>query len=330
MKNRKFLSIIFATLLMGSMSFFVSCEGAQGEPGADGNAVCLTCHNATTQALIADQYAESGHSAGLYVGYAGGRQGCARCHSHEGYVECIHTGMDTTATEDGVPLPTAIGCGTCHDFHESLDFENDGDDYALRSSGPITLLMYGHTQTLDMGNNGNVCAYCHQPRRAYDYEAGAGDFQITSTHWGPHHGPHATILNGIGGYEIPGSMAYPAAGSATHFKDASCITCHMHDGGHSWHPELTTCVDCHEGAADFNVGGLQTKIAGLITDLENALVAAGVMEITEGEAHVIPGTYTAVQAGAFFNYATMVDDRSDGVHNPAYIEALLVNSIEAL
>ena len=37
-----------------------------------------------------------------------------------------------------------------------------------------------------------------------------------------------------------------------------------------------------------------------------------------------------VQAQAFYNWIGLTEDRSLGVHNPRYVEALLSNSIEAL
>ena len=36
------------------------------------------------------------------------------------------------------------------------------------------------------------------------------------------------------------------------------------------------------------------------------------------------------QAQAFFNWIGLTEDRSLGVHNSAYVEALLKNSIEAI
>ena len=44
----------------------------------------------------------------------------------------------------------------------------------------------------------------------------ATTFRITSTHYGPHHGAQANVFAGVGFAEIAGSIAYPAAGSATH------------------------------------------------------------------------------------------------------------------
>ena len=48
------------------------------------------------------------------------------------------------------------------------------------------------------------------------------------------------------------------------------------------------------------------------------------------DGHPQPGTYTITQAQAAWNYLTVVEDQSNGVHNPAYTKALIKNSIEAL
>jgi len=44
----------------------------------------------------------------------------------------------------------------------------------------------------------------------------------------------------------------------------------------------------------------------------------------------VTGTYSSDVAGARFNYQMCLEDRSNGVHNPKYVKALLQNSIEAL
>ena len=53
-------------------------------------------------------------------------------------------------------------------------------------------------------------------------------------------------------------------------------------------------------------------------------------ETEEVSYHPVVGTYPMVQAQAFFNWVGLEEDRSLGVHNPRYVEALLTNSIEAL
>jgi hypothetical protein len=305
-------------------------NGTDGKDGVDGNASCIQCHTIEYMNQIEDQYAESGHSAGLYVGYAGGRKDCAMCHSHEGFVETQHTGLDTTAAD--IPIPTHIQCGTCHSFHETLDFENDGPDYAIRQNGPVNLMMYsavGTEVTLDFGNNSNLCLNCHQPRRAGPEDDGTGNFTITSTHYGPHHGPQGTFLQGIGGAEI--GVGYPEPGSSSHVQ-AGCTGCHMHEyaegeGGHTWKVPVASCTPCHEGATTLDINGVQTEIAGLMDDLKNELMGLGVLD---AEGHPVVGTYPLVQAQAFYNYAGLVDDRSNGIHNPDYIHQLVVNSINAI
>lgn len=305
-------------------------DGTDGTDGVDGNASCIQCHTIEHMTAVEAQYAQSGHAAGNFVGYAGGRKSCAMCHSDEGFRETQHTGADTTAAD--IPIPTHIQCSTCHDFHQTLDFENDGPDYAMRTNGPVELVMFpDNPTTLDFNNNSNLCVNCHQPRTPAP--TGTGDFTITSTHWGPHHGPQGTMLQGIGGAEI--GVGYPEPGSSTHTQ-VGCIGCHMAEyqegedggvGGHTWHVSVAACTQCHEGATSTDINGKQTEIAGLLEDLKDALFTAGV--VTE-EGEPIVGTYPIVQAQAYYNYAGIMDDRSLGVHNPSYIKQLLTNSINAI
>jgi hypothetical protein len=306
-------------------------NGSDGTNGVDGNVSCLQCHTLTIMDDIDAQYKTSGHAAGNYVGYAGGRNGCAMCHSDQGFVETQATGRDTTATGFAIPMP--ISCETCHDNHVTFDFEVDGYVVPLRGNEPVELLMYrvdGEVVTLDLGDNSNICANCHQPRRTGPVDDGTGNFYISSPYYGPHHGPQSTILEGIGGAEL--GAGYPTAGSGPHRTKASCITCHMgeyssEEGGHSWHTSLESCVVCHTDATTFDVNGKQTEIAGLIEELKIGLIAQGVLD-TEG--HPVVGTYPLEHAQAFYNYAGIVDDRSDGVHNYEYIKTLLINSINAV
>jgi hypothetical protein len=183
--------------------------------------------------------------------------------------------------------------------------------------------MYGDGDSIfiDFAGNSNLCLNCHQPRVA------PPDAEVAMTyvysHFGPHHGPQSTILEGIGGYEIAGTVAYPTSQSA-HRTSASCVSCHMHEGEHKFEPKVAACTDCHPGAADFDVNGKQTEIAGLMTTLQGKLETAGLLD----EGHEVVGTYDTDEAGALYNYFLVFDDRSDGVHNYDYIKALLQNSIE--
>src|SRR3972149_8362823 len=188
----KFLTIIPA-IAFATISIFTGCEGPAGEDGKDANATCVKCHNLATQDTIYAAYLKSGHAAGTTVGRSSSKS-CAPCHSHEGAVETARTGRDTTAA--GYTAASAISCETCHDFHETLDQENEGPDYALRFAAPVKLLIDKDTE-LDLGTS-NTCAKCHQPRTAAPVDDGNGNAKVTSVHYGPHYGTPSTVLAGLG------------------------------------------------------------------------------------------------------------------------------------
>lgn len=304
---------------------FASCEGPAGENGNDS---CVECHNAANMSLKSTQYESSGHGIGAYVSYAGGRKSCARCHSNEGFLEVQKTGRDTTAAD--IAIPTRISCETCHSgTHETFDVETDGKDYKLTSKSPVALIMFKGEKTVDFGASSNLCANCHQPRTAAPTADADGNFKISSTHYGPHHGPQASYLEGVGAAEISGSVVYPAPHAGAHASTAGCVTCHMgegegDEGGHTFNPTVASCTACHADAKSFDINGVQTEVKGLLEELAGVLKAKGVLD---ADGVVVPGTYPVDLAKAYYNYIGIEEDRSEGVHNPAYIKAVLKNTI---
>ncbi len=348
MKRNKIINVFLTSLCIVGIGLLASCEGPmgppgpqgpQGEPGPQGNdgtpgvagtAGCLECHSSEAKYEITMDYEGSGHSLGVAAAYAGGRGGCAVCHSNEGFIEGQHTGEMSTSD---FPFPTRIGCTTCHSWHnESLDAAED-PDYALRTTDPVELLMYNAAGmdpvTIDFGDQSNLCANCHQPRRVGPVDEGGGEYTVTSTHYGPHHGPQSTVLAGIGGYEFEG-VDYP--NETPHTKGSSCVSCHMHESEHSFEPTLGSCntTECHNGdITTVTDNSRQISVANLLETLRGELVTAGLLEedIETGEFHPVKGTYPVDQVGALYNYETIFDDRSMGIHNFKYVEALLQSSI---
>jgi len=104
------------------------------------------------------------------------------------------------------------------------------------------------------------------------------------------------------------------------------------ESGHTWWPTVAACTGCHMGADDFDIGGTQTENHDKLVALRDRLVELGVVEYVEEDEAFEPvvGTYPMIQAQAFFNWIGLEEDRSLGVHNPAYFEALLDNTLEAL
>ena len=359
MKNSKFLSIL---MLLASGLFIISCtsdleipdpiagpagadgiNGVDGTDGVDGTASCVTCHSSATREPLVASFLQSGHATGSSY-LRGSRASCAQCHGEEGHVDYITTGavkeytleligVDSLGfavydTINPYPNVSPINCTTCHDKHSTFDFENDGFDYALRNIDAVTLVIDEST-VIDFGDASNNCITCHQPRNSYDIPSGTADYEITSKRFGPHHGPQATLLEGIMGANIAGAEAYPGVGSAAHRTGSSCVSCHMGEssdtatGNHTWVPRDEACVACHPNGAPDEINGFTADMATL-----ESLLAANNMFDADG--YYNEGTYAAKYAQAAWNYRTLLEDKSKGIHNPGYTRALLKNSIEAL
>jgi hypothetical protein len=297
---------------------------------------CADCHNSTTQIVSKDvQYSASVHATG--TAFARNAADCAVCHTSEGYTEGVKAGTFTVAED--VQNPSPINCRTCHNIHDT----NTSADWALKTVAPVVLALTG--DTYDKGNS-NLCATCHQPRTGTDVPvAGGADVEITSTRYGPHHGPQSSMLLGVGGYgEYSGSNVHYSA------IDDGCITCHMTDGaygnqagGHNMgvtygegeekSEYLAGCITCHEDIETFDRNGVQTDVAAMAEEVRVLLVKQGLI-VAENIPGEIPGgvagTFTAEQAGALWNYKTVMEDRSMGIHNPGYTKFLLQAALDAL
>lgn len=339
-KTIKLLSIAF---LAGAM--FMSCEGpagADGLDGADGTAVCMTCHNAgTVYAAKVDQFNESAHSLGTYYSRAGE---CSGCHSTDGFL----ARMDFTSASDIYDLAltdqSQISCKTCHMVHAAYD----STDWALTFTDQVTESLFGtkspeHTSySFDDMGDANMCLQCHQSRDRGNVPSITSTANVSiSTHWGPHYGIQGNLIHSKGGIEVSGTETYPTA-TVKH----DCILCHMDGGDHTF--AAVSCNKCH-GSMDETVKTTQDEVHDRLFALGKSLTELGVMIAdTESEwiwddvngVHVEKidtvgyhpaGGYGGVdvsadKARAVWNYMTVYQDHSYGAHNPGYILALLKNT----
>ena len=254
-----------------------------------------------------------------------------------------------------------LNCNGCHSAHRSFDFENDGNDMAVRTLDAVDFRVFAEDDTLDdyvldYGNASNLCANCHQPRTGTPKPDADGKFLQTSTHWGPHHGPQTALLEGLLGAYTTFTLVedIPAVKQATHRTGSSCIQCHMEgtsDGseGHTWNPNVAACVTCHDTMTEIPEGG----IAGLEADMETLAVlleevvgqaldsnndplfeADGVTPVPVvgivHDGHPVKGLFDIKDAEAAWNYLFILEDKSGGIHNPAYSRAIIKNSIANL
>jgi hypothetical protein len=259
------------------------------------------------------------HGSGPAYADAANRAPCAACHSGAGFSDRIASGTKTADVKTADPNPTRIDCRACHQIHTTYT----KDDFALETTAPVKLEAVD--ATFD-GGMGNLCANCHQQRTAFP-AAKDGKVSVTSTHWGGHHGPEAALILGVGG--AGGVVGKPAAHYAT-VKD-TCVTCHLGGAGpnanHTFVPQVATCVQCHADAKSLDVNGVQTEIKDKLEKVKAALQAKGLMD---KDGVIVVGDYPEAQAAALWNYLFVEEDKSDGVHNPDYANALLDAALEAL
>lgn len=355
MKNLRLIGFL---MILASSSLFINCTsdpipGPPGEPGVDGidgvdsTTDCRTCHSLEHREPIESAYLISTHATGGHVyGTAGtNRDACARCHSNEGFIDQVTYG---SVEPGGYRLVTPISCTGCHFEHRSFNFEEDGNDLALRTLDPVTLIV-DSLETIDLTNDldvlglSNLCVNCHQPRAAMPEDDGMGNFDITSSRWGTHHSPQSIMLEGIQGVQLPGSLPYPARATSTHRQESSCVNCHMSEssvattGDHTFNPTLDACIVCHEGSTSYDINGFQTEVENQLEILAGLLAQVDGVD-PDGEPITgividdspVQGTFSINAAGAAWNYIFVLEDQSKGVHNPAMVEALLQNSIETL
>lgn len=297
--------------------------GPAGPAGADASAMaagdlsCTDCHNDSS--LITGKktaWEETLHGSGeAYV--RGTSASCAGCHSGGGFSARIAAGQHPGELEAGDPNPTRQDCRTCHQIHTTYS----GADWALETTDPFDFYAF-EGATYD-GGKGNLCAQCHQPRRGIA-DAVDGMIEVTSTHWGPHHGGQSSMLLGIAGAGVEGRPA-------SHYTMVAdtCVTCHLGEGAdHSFEPDVAACAECHGEIEDFDFSGLQTEVQAMLDELEEALVAKGWLD---EEGHPMVQNVPEAEAAALWNWIYIAhEDGSLGVHNPAYTKALLEAGLAAL
>lgn len=327
-------------------------QGPAGPAGQDANENCTQCHNDNITLFATQvQYAQSTHRTG--GNFERATTSCAPCHTHQGFLERLETGAQTTA--ENILDPAPINCRTCHQIHESFT----SADYALTASGPVELWNASHG-TVDYGDAaGNLCAQCHQARVLTMPTMGAATVSVTSSRYGYHHGPQAQVVGGTGAVEFAGSKTV-SGGPTSHGNPAAnamaCATCHMGQaygeqaGGHTWKMKYEYHGSDRENVAGCNVSGCHNDLDGfdafgdvpaeiqaLLVAIETKLVALGIKQAMSDDytihglsVYANTGDWPGDVAGAFLNWQMFAEDRSLGLHNPAYARAVLTNTMEVL
>jgi hypothetical protein len=111
------------------------------------------------------------------------------------------------------------------------------------------------------------------------------------------------------------------------------MTYEFHGDNFNW---PASCLDCHEDGGGNDLGDVYAEVTGntstLLGTLYDLLVAANIMyPMEESNAYLMmPGTFTTDLTAAHVNYNAIREDKSLGFHNPAYVNAVLENTIAAI
>jgi hypothetical protein len=306
---------------------------------------CAACHDDDHYHVYPSQWEASNHAA-LERPYT--RASCAQCHNGKGFIDYVDGGK--VGLPEDVDANYNITCATCHDPHDATN-ENQ-----LRTM-EVTL---PNGDVITEGGKGKLCMNCHNSRRILpDRILERMDVGDTPE---PHHGPQAEMLTTMNvetyGLDLPTSPHLQAA------EDA-CVDCHMYEtGSHGEHDPETgllstsgmhsfamvnqqgvdnvgSCSPCHapfgeefgdkvfymNGNADHdgdgNVEGLQHEVEGLLEILHEALP-----KNLDGDIEIQDSTISFNEAAAIYNYFLVEEDRSMGIHNPAFTVSLLQASID--
>lgn len=335
---------------------------------------CATCHGDSPEYPLLGAkagYEESGHNLGYkreapHAYYSNGG-GCQKCHTHEGFVDFVKNGEPDR--EAYIEYPSQPGCFTCHNPHETGDFE-------LRKSDPVTL---ANGVTFDKGK-ANLCANCHQSRKDVSDVVKASAADEINSRFGPHHGPQSDIFWGTNAYEYEGK-SYSSSEHKFEVEDG-CVSCHMYlpegrfssnvdIGGHSFamqgtvhgadHLNIKACLSCHEdlkevktefgpmfdykASADYDQDGeveiAQMEVVGLLELLVNT-DGSGLLQQGENPVYLADGSYNTIreegvaertieEVAALYNYKMFgEEDRSFGMHNYTYAVQVLMDTVSGL
>jgi predicted CXXCH cytochrome family protein len=304
----------------------VQCENCHGPAGAHarnpGDAalrpridaalmssqVCGSCHTGAHHPTF-DEWQLSRHGSALEGLRANSfsRDSCLECHSQD-YRWAVENELAELPTIDNAVL--SIECATCHAPHGNAALPSQ-----LRM--PIA----------------NLCGQCHTQE-----EAALGDT--------PHH-PQFEMLTGTGAFSengLPLILSH-AHTSLTSGGGQACAQCHVvrfevespnmgnpNVTGHTFNPfdesitsnqaaPYTGCLLCHTADAAASLRGeTQSSITARLAALAPRFTAGS-------DSYIDPATLSeqdrALLQAARFNYLFVGADGSDGVHNPAYADALL-------
>ena len=307
---------------------------------------CFNCHSDGDNSFLRPkgQWANSAHAnpKNLDTALACGNQ----CHSHQGFIaEFDATGViDTTAI-------SVIGCFTCHKPH-SFDYA-DWDDSLLgilrgRNVSGSDFLGNGEEYFISETDNSIMCVNCHQAR--FDALVPAADTLPVKipADWGPHHSGQADIFSGLGGYDFGVTINVVNAHFTATANSQGCFSCHFGSGSgydfgeHTFRLEdestgeqfLKNCntSGCHSATpiTDFYSFPVIDSIKNNAATLETGLKLMGILDSNGDLVEDQNTSFHPDLLRSAYNYLLYKNDGSTGIHNSAFTNKFLSQTIDYL
>jgi hypothetical protein len=254
---------------------------------------------------------------------------CIQCHSAEGFTRVQVNGETLTqdeidrVAERTLALGHSVTCNACHGRRADGEFVGT-------SRNPLRM------------EKRELCGRCHNAETV--------TFEDFRTRGEVVRHPQREMLSGTAGAASPGT---PDSATTPHsLIPENCVACHYpEDRGiarHDFRANVATCAECHPGlttfdrpaAGDFDgdgrTQGVQTEVTGLLERLKSALLL-DVQVTFDGRYfdyggatdHALSGA-TDAQKRAVFNWYSVADDKSLGVHNTTRAVNLLQGSYKEL
>lgn len=267
--------------------------------------LCGSCHNAggniaSNHHPTYNEWELSGHNtSGTLPGYITSNPECANCHEAWSAMKHVETGTYRTEfrlSGEDAELTWEISCAVCHDPH-SLGSANT----QLRLPAE------------------ELCQRCHTQEDAAPGVA-------------VHH-PQAEVRNNTAGY-------LDDREDLDYMEGLACSKCHMAENNaglpnHTFNPNPYSCVTCH-GAPDYPDNAtaqnyIDGVAAGTVEDIMAAQPyvdqAAALVEQMMGNRSDVLNTYRTQYNISVYNLDTVINDKSNGNHNPPLATALLSDSL---
>lgn len=340
-------------------------NGTSGKDGAAGTAGCITCHGNEDVDMKIGQYEMSMHGEGAVWIEEAGRAACGACHQGAGFAEAVALG--TLDPKSSITGP--IDCKTCHTIHtkyDNTDFAlrlTSAIQLRYNPSNPTEMIDFkGAGNTCARCHQSRPITRLQNADKTMDTLSGTSGYTRT----GPHYGVVANVVTWKG---IPSFGAATTPANNVH-AGINCVTCHMGldstnlaNGGHTFkmtniglanmidklnrEKKNTECA-CHPNTDLIRSATNSKKVAADVALIKAELIKRNWLYVptqttppTLTASQLVLGEYIAVPGGKKYalesdNVSIIIDyqyiskDRSNGIHNPGNVQALVAKMKTAL